>query len=256
MIVILSPAKKLNEAPVDFDYPFSQPQFIPEAGTLIQKLKKISSKKLMQLMNISPVLADTNKVRYEQWSELHQFQNAKPAVFLFNGEAYLGLKASSLSIGDLDYAQDHLRILSGLYGLLKPMDLIHPYRLEMGTNISIQRKKNLYAFWKEKITTALNNDLEKQSSKYLVNVASNEYFSAIDTKKLKADIINCKFLENKNGSYKPVMVFAKRARGMMARFIIQNKIEKPEDLHAFDLDGYTINNQLTKDNNNLIFTRG
>ena len=217
-------------------------------------MKKKKPVQLARLMDISTKLAELNHQRFQAWSLPFTPENAWPAVLMFNGDVYQGLKAETFSVSEFETAQKQLRILSGVYGLLKPLDLIQPYRLEMGTTISIAGKKNLYDFWKAKITAKLNQEFSETGKKVLVNLASNEYFGAIDIKKLKARIITPSFKEHKNGQFQMVSFFAKRARGLMSRFIIQNNISDPEEIKAFDVEGYYFNNVLSK-GDNWIFTR-
>jgi uncharacterized protein len=254
MIIVISPAKSLHEKAPIIHGNYSTAEFLPEAENIVSVLKKKKPAQLSKLMDISPKLADLNYQRFQEWALPFSPENAWQAVLMFNGDVYQGLKAETFSAAEFETAQQHLRILSGVYGLLKPLDLIQPYRLEMGTNISIARKKNLYEFWKTKITAKLNQELAESGQKELINLASNEYFSAIDTRKLKARIITPAFKEHKNGQYQMVSFFAKKARGLMSRFIIQNQITDPEEMKAFDLDGYYFNNQLSKENN-WVFTR-
>lgn len=254
MIIVISPAKSLyNQCPVPFET-FSQLDFLPEAEKVVSLMKKKKPVQLARLMDISPKLAELNHQRFQAWSLPFTPENAWPAVLMFNGDVYQGLKAETFSVSEFETAQKQLRILSGVYGLLKPLDLIQPYRLEMGTTISIAGKKNLYDFWKAKITAKLNQEFSETGKKVLVNLASNEYFGAIDTKKLKARIITPSFKEHKNGQFQMVSFFAKRARGLMSRFIIQNNISDPEEIKAFDMEGYYFNNVLSK-GDNWIFTR-
>lgn len=254
MIVVISPAKSLhNHCPIPFET-FSQLDFLPEAEKVVSVLKKKKPAQLAHLMDISAKLAELNHQRFQAWSLPFTPENSWPAVLMFNGDVYHSLKAETFSVSEFETAQKQLRILSGVYGLLKPLDLIQPYRLEMGTNVSIAGKKNLYDFWKAKITAKLNQEFSETGKKVLVNLASNEYFSAIDTKKLKARIITPSFKEHKNGQFQMVSFFAKRARGLMSRFIIQNNISDPEEMKAFDLEGYFFNNGLSK-GDNWVFTR-
>jgi cytoplasmic iron level regulating protein YaaA (DUF328/UPF0246 family) len=254
MIIVISPAKSLYEkAPILIDKNTSS-DFLPEAEKIVAVLKKKKPAQLARLMDISPKLAELNYHRFQEWALPFTQENSWQAVLMFNGDVYQGLKAETFTATEFDAAQQHLRILSGVYGLLKPLDLIQPYRLEMGTNLGIARKKNLYEFWKLKITSKLNEELAETGQKELINLASNEYFSAIDTKKLKARIITPVFKEHKDGQYQMVSFFAKKARGLMSRFIIQNQITDPEEMKAFDLDGYYFNNQLSK-GDNWVFTR-
>jgi len=254
MILVISPAKTLYEKrPIQLEN-FSSAYFLPEAEKIVSVMKKKKPAQLAKLMDISPKLADLNYQRFQEWALPFSPENAWQAVLMFNGDVYQGLMAETFSTEEFDNAQKQLRILSGVYGLLKPLDLILPYRLEMGTDISIAQKKNLYEFWKSKITAKLNQELSESGQEELINLASNEYFSAIDTKKLKARIITPAFKEHKNGQYQMVSFFAKKARGLMSRFIIQNQITDPEHIKAFDLDGYYFNNQLSK-GDSWVFTR-
>jgi cytoplasmic iron level regulating protein YaaA (DUF328/UPF0246 family) len=254
MLVVVSPAKTLySQCPVLFETA-SQADFLPEAKRIVAVLKKKKPRQLSALMGISPQLAELNYQRFQAWTSDNHSANSWQAVLMFNGDVYQGLQAETFSEAEFETAQKQLRILSGVYGLLKPLDLIQPYRLEMGTAIPIARKKNLYEFWKAKITAKLNQEFAESGGKVLINLASNEYFSAIDTKKLKARIITPAFKEHKNGQFQMVSFFAKRARGLMSRFIIQNNISDPEEIKAFDMEGYYFNNELSKEDN-WIFTR-
>ena len=254
MIVVISPAKTLYEhAPINLGK-YSQSEFLPEAEKIVSVLKKKKPAQLAKMMDISTKLAEQNFHRFQEWSLPFTPENSWQAILMFNGDVYQGLKAETFSNTDFDTAQQYLRILSGVYGLLKPLDLIQPYRLEMGTKITIANKKSLYDFWKTKITTKLNEELAEYGQKELINLASNEYFSAIHIKKLNARIITPAFKEHKDGQYQMVSFFAKKARGLMSRFIIQNQLTDPEELKAFDLEGYYFNNHIPKENN-WVFTR-
>lgn len=254
MIIVISPAKSLyDHSPIQFEI-FTHADFLPEAEKIVSVMKKKKPVQIAKLMGISPKLAELNYHRFQAWSLPFSPENSWQAVLMFNGDVYQGMKAETFSSEEFETAQQNLRILSGVYGLLKPLDLIQPYRLEMGTDLTVARKKNLYEFWKSKITAKLNQELEESGQKVLINLASNEYFSAIDIKKLKSRIITPAFKEHKNGQYQMVSFFAKRARGLMSRFIIQNKITDPDEIKAFDLEGYYFNNQLSK-GDNLVFTR-
>ena len=254
MLVVLSPAKKLNE-----NHPVVEnatvPQFVDDAEKLINSLKKYTPKKLSNLMKLSDALSELNVERYQNWQKNHTEKNAKTAGLIFDGEVYSGLDAKSFSKKEMEYAQNNLRILSGLYGLLRPLDLVHPYRLEMGTKLKVGRKNNLYEFWGDKIVDEINELLSKQKEQTLVNLASNEYFKAVNKKKLNANIVTPVFKDFNNGKYKAVMVYAKKARGMMANYIITNKIEKTEDLKGFDTDGYCFSAEASTENE-LVFLRG
>lgn len=241
MISIISPSKNLNENPSIITNDYTIPDFLNEAEILVEKLRKYSPKKLQNLMSINPKLAELNVSRYMEWNTDFSTENANRAALMFNGEVFNGLQAKTLKEKDLRFAQNHMRILSGLYGVLRPLDLMKPYRLEMGTNISIQRKKNLYNFWGDKLTDKLNEEFENHSEKVLVNLASDEYFDALNPNKLNAKIIKCMFKEERNGKLQFVTVFGKKARGLMLRFIIENQIQKHEDLRAFDTEGYYFN---------------
>lgn len=254
MIILLSPAKTLyDRSPVQLDS-YTESQFMPEAKRIIAVLKKKKPAQLAQLMDISMKLAELNFQRYQTWEPPFNLGNSWQAILMFNGDVYQGLKADTFSDSQFEIAQQNIRILSGVYGLLKPLDLIQPYRLEMGIPISIAGKKNLYEFWKTKITTHLKSELAQSNQNILINLASKEYFSAIDTKKLKTRIITPSFKEHKNGQYQMVSFFAKRARGLMSRFIVLNNITNPEEIKAFDMEGYYFNNQLSKEND-WVFTR-
>lgn len=255
MIAILSPAKNLDlDSPVTTKV-VSQPVFESEAEQLMKGLKKKSNKKIADMMKLSDALASLNYERYQKWSLPFSSENARPAVLSFNGEVYNGLQAKSFSEEQAIYAQDHLRLLSGLHGVLKPYDLIQPYRLEMGTKFNPKRNQtNLYQFWGKKIAMKLNEDLEAQGDDVLVNLASNEYFKAVDRKILKANVITCHFKEAKGDDYKVVMVYAKKARGMMASYILNNKLKSVEELKSFDQDHYQFNEALSTDDE-FTFTR-
>jgi len=254
MIAILSPSKTLDENPHLVTKAYSQPSFLSESAKLAGKLKTFTPAKLRELMNINPALADLNAGRYQEWELPFTPENARPALLMFKGEVFNGLKANTLAEEDLLYAQDHLRILSGFYGILRPLDIIRPYRLEMGTKLKVGRANNLYAFWGGRLTTAVNEALAFQKEKVIVNVASQEYFHALDPEKLNARVVNCHFREERNGKYTFITVYGKHARGMMTRFMIDNRIEHPEDLKAFDSDGYYFNSGMSG-RNDWFFTR-
>ena len=241
MIAIISPSKNLNENPEFITEEHSIPEFLDQSEILVEKLRKYSPKKLQNLMTINPKLAELNVSRYLSWNLPFSIENANRAVLMFSGEVFNGLQAKTLKEKDLVFAQDHLRILSGLYGILKPLDLMQPYRLEMGTDISIHKKKNLYQFWGDKLTQKLNNEFESHKEKVLINLASDEYFNALNKNKLNAKIIKCMFKEEREGKLKFVTVYGKKARGLMVKFMIENRIQNHEDLKAFDLEGYYYN---------------
>ena len=253
MLVLLSPAKKLNEEQQLLDN-CTAPIFVEDSEKLIKSLRKYSSKKLSELMKLSPALSDLNVSRYNSWHTDHT-KNVNPAVLTFNGEVYAGLDAKSFSKQEKEYAQGNLRILSGLYGILKPYDLVHPYRLEMGTKLKVGRNNNLYEFWGDKIVNDINGVLANQKENVIVNLASNEYFKSVNKKKLDTTIVTPVFKDFNNGQYKTVMVYAKKARGMMASYIIKNKIERKEDLIGFDSAGYCYNKDASSENE-IVFYRG
>ncbi|HAH23638.1 MAG TPA: peroxide stress protein YaaA [Prolixibacteraceae bacterium] len=254
MIILLSPAKTLyDHSPVQLEK-YTESQFMPEAKKIIAVMKKKKPAQLAQLLDISFKLAELNFHRFQAWEPPFNLDNSWQSILMFNGDVYQGLKAETFSDSQFETAQQNIRILSGVYGLLKPLDLIQPYRLEMGIPISIAGKKNLYEFWRTKITTLLKTELAQSDQNTLINLASKEYFSAIDTKKLKTRIITPSFKELKGGQYQMVSFFAKRARGLMSRFIVLNNITNPEDIKAFDMEGYYFNNQLSKEND-WVFTR-
>jgi cytoplasmic iron level regulating protein YaaA (DUF328/UPF0246 family) len=253
MRIDISPAKKLNEGIALQDFPATQPLFLEKSQQLIDILSNKDSFEIAELMKLSMKLADLNMQRYQSWHTPFTENNAKQAIFSFAGDVYQGLDAQSLTSNDIHFAQDHLRMLSGLYGLLKPLDLMQAYRLEMGTKLSNPKGNNLYDFWRDTITRQLNQELGNDGT--LINLASNEYFKAIQPQALQADIITPSFKENKSGTHKVVGIYAKKARGLMSRFIIQNRITNVQDIKAFDLDGYTYNPNLS-DSKTWAFIRG
>lgn len=253
MITVISPAKTLDfDSKPNTDH-YTQPAFLKEAAKINKSLRRLKPSGLMELQGISAKLAQLNAERNQQWKPPFTLENAKQAVLAFNGDVYDGLNAGAMTEDELQMAQEKIRILSGLYGLLRPLDLIQPYRLEMGTPFSFAAYPDLYHFWQQKITKTLNQEL-KGSGEVLVNLASQEYFKAIDLSKLKARVIYPVFQDQKNGQYKIISFFAKKARGLMCRFMIKNRISDPEELKAFDLEGYHFNNHLSK-GDTWIFTR-
>lgn len=252
MKIVISPAKSLDfekELPTA-DY--SEPSYLKEATSIQKVLRKKKPKQLMELMDISDKLADLNWQRNQEWATPFTAENARPAVYAFNGDVYLGLDIYTLPLDKVTVLQDKLRILSGLYGLLKPLDLMQPYRLEMGTQLPVGKNKNLYEFWKQKLTKALNKELAK--GELFVNLASNEYFSAVDVKALKVPVITPEFRDYKDGKLKMISFFAKKARGMMVRYILDTNAETLEDLKGFNYEGYKFDASLSK-GNTLVFTR-
>ena len=238
MLVLLSPAKTL-----DFDTPaptpeFSQPRHLDDAAELIKVLRKLSLQQVAELMSLSDKLAALNVARYGSWQPPFTPDNAKQAVYAFQGDVYQGLKAATLDDAGIAFMQRHVRILSGLYGVLQPLDLIQPYRLEMGTKLASRRGDNLYQFWGTSISERLMADLTEFSDKLIINLASQEYFKAVPVKALKAQTYTPVFKDLKNGQYKIISFLAKEARGLMTRFIIDNRISRIDDLKQFDTDGY------------------
>jgi hypothetical protein len=255
MLVVISPAKSLDYKTPSVTSEYTIPELLDESEKLLTRLQKMSPKQLSELMRISPALGELNFERYQSWHQPFTPENAKQAVLAFSGAVYLGLDAPSLSENQLHLLQAKLRILSGFYGVLKPLDLMQPYRLEMGTKLKYQRSEDLYAFWKSKITPKIKEAMAGSGSNVLVNLASNEYYKSIDSKKLGAEIVTPEFKDLKNGTYKMITFFAKKARGLMTRFIVENEIDRIEDLQAFDVDGYHFNPRLSKEGK-PVFTRG
>jgi cytoplasmic iron level regulating protein YaaA (DUF328/UPF0246 family) len=253
MKVLLSPAKALDMDKEINAPSASAPIFMDKSESLVKKLSKFSSKKIGTMMHLSKDLSDLNHERYQSWEADTELNGKNTyAIAAFNGEVYRGFDAPSLSKEKLNEAQDTVRILSGLYGILKPLDIIYPYRLEMGTKWSVTPKTtSLYKFWGTKIADALN---EENEDGIIINLASNEYFKAVDKKALKGRVITPTFKDLKNGEYKTIMVFAKRARGQMARYIVDHSISDPEDIKGFDTDGYRYDENLSSEND-WVFTR-
>lgn len=254
MQIVISPAKTLDyKTPLPYKG-HSDFRFTEEPKELVHKLNTYSVNKLADLMKISQKLAELNFTRFKQWQYPINPHDARQAIFAFKGDVFQGLDSYSLSKNEVDYMQQKLRILSGLYGLLRPLDLILPYRLEMGTNLPVHRTKDLYTFWGDKITDLLKKDMAENHHKVLVNLASNEYFKAIKLENLHSKVITPTFKDLKNGEYKIISIYAKKARGLMTRFIVKNRIEDPEQLKAFDTDGYYYNSRLSS-NEQPVFTR-
>ena len=254
MITLLSPSKKLNLDSQDIIDHYTQCEFIKSAETLANEAKNLTENDLKDLMDISDKLAKLNRERFDRWALPFNQENAKQAVLAFDGGVYSGLKADTFSDKDFTFAQDHLRILSGLYGILKPLDLIQPYRLEMGVGFQNPKGKDLYAFWKESITKSLNKTLKKHSSPIIINCASIEYFSAIDLSKLNGDILSIVFKEYRNDELKFISFNAKKARGLMTQYIMKNKIDKSSDIKDFNYEDYKFDSKLSEDNT-FVFTR-
>ncbi|ABU69948.1 hypothetical protein M892_08160 [Vibrio campbellii ATCC BAA-1116] len=238
MLIVVSPAKTLDyESPLATEK-FTQPDLVSYSKELIEVCRKLTPADVSSLMKVSDKIADLNVGRFQEWSETFTTDNARQAILAFKGDVYTGLEAETLSDADFDYAQDHLRMLSGLYGLLKPLDLMQPYRLEMGTKLANEKGTNLYQFWGNVITDKLNEAIAAQDDNVLINLASNEYFKAVKPKNLDAQVITPIFKDCKNGQYKVISFYAKKARGMMARYIIENRIGSVADLTKFDVAGY------------------
>ena len=252
MLVVISPAKKLDEnCDKNLVTNFTIPPYLEDSKKIIKSLRKYSTDKLSKLMNISEKISLLNYERYIKWSLPFTKKNAHPALLLFQGDVYKGISVGDFKKDDFIYAQKSLRILSGLYGILKPLDLIQPYRLEMGTQIKIGKHNDLYDFWGDEITKAINED---KNSDYLINLASVEYFKSINKEKLNAKLINIIFKEKRNGSYKIIGINAKKARGLMSRYIIKNKISNPMKLKKFKEENYSYNKNLSSDSD-WVFTR-
>lgn len=254
LIAVISPAKLLDDHSRYPQFKTTTCDFLQEAEQLMKKLKKLKPKEIGELMDLSDKLSKDNFDRYQQWGLPFTSKNALPAVHMFKGDVYRGLAAHELSDKDLYWSQDHIRILSGVYGLLRPMDLIQPYRLMMGTPFGVSGElSNLYKFWGSKLAEKLNDEISPKGT--LINLASSEYFKAVQLTALKRKVVHCEFKEKKAGGYSVVSVYAKIARGRMARFIIDRKIKKHEDLKAFDVDGYRFNPSLSTESE-YVFTRG
>jgi hypothetical protein len=254
MLMVISPAKTL-----DFDSPLatsknSQPRLLDQSQQLINELQKLAPHDISTLMSVSDKIGTLNFDRFQAWQQPFNEDNARAAVLAFKGDVYTGMQAETFQASDFNFAQKHLRILSGLYGLLRPLDLMQAYRLEMGTKFVNKNGKNLYQFWDNKITTILNEDIKDSGSKELINLASNEYFKSVQLKYLDSEVITPIFKDFKNGKYKIISFYAKKARGMMAAYIIKNKIKNAEDIKSFNIDGYRFDNDMTRDNN-WVFTR-
>ena len=255
MIAIVSPAKSLDfESKPTYDFS-TKPVFSEEANYLAKKLESLSKKKLKSLMSISDNLTELNYQRYKNWNFNGSTTNKKQAIYAFTGDVYRGFDVDQLNKADVEYAQNHFRILSGMYGVLKPMDLMQPYRLEMGTKWQITKaKSNLYDYWGKKITEQLNEDLKGFTPKVLVNLASNEYFKAVQPEHFDGDIVDIAFKDEKNGEYKIIAIYAKVARGAFARFMIKSRASSIDDLKLFKEDGYAFDANLSSEKE-LVFTR-
>src|SRR5471032_2628342 len=254
MLMVISPAKTL-----DFDTPpvtqrFTQPQYLDHSQELIVQLRQLSPQQIAELMDLSDKLSGLNAARFGSWTPAFTPENAKQALLAFKGDVYTGLQAENFTDADFSYAQDHLRMLSGLYGLLRPLDLMMPYRLEIGIRLENAHGTNLYSFWGDVLTEKLNTLLSQQGDKVLINLASDEYFKAVKPAKLDGEIIKPVFLDQKNGNYKVISFYAKKARGLMSRFIIKERLTKASQLRDFALEGYQYDAARSQ-NNELVFTR-
>jgi cytoplasmic iron level regulating protein YaaA (DUF328/UPF0246 family) len=254
MLTVISPAKTL-----DFDTPtvtnaFSQPVHLTQSRKLVRRMRQLSGQELSKLMHVSENIADLNQHRFKKWKTPFNPDNARQAIFAFKGDVYIGLDAYTMTEQNVEFAQDHLRILSGLYGVLRPLDLMQAYRLEMGTRIDTDMGNNLYQFWNGRITRTLNQELKQSGSNALINLASNEYFKSIKPKLLKADVITPVFKDYNKGKYQVIGFFAKKARGLMARYMIDNEIDNPAALKDFGAEGYAFNKAMS-DSHEWVFTR-
>ena len=238
MLALISPAKTLDYETTLPTEQFTLPRLLEQSELLIEDCQKLSATDIASLMSVSEKIATLNVGRFHDWQADFNFSNARQAIFAFKGDVYTGLDAYQLNDQSIQFAQEHLRMLSGLYGLLRPLDLMMPYRLEMGTKLQNIRGHNLYEFWGDIITNLINEDLQQSQSELLVNIASDEYYKSVKESKIKAEIIKPVFLDQKHGKYKVISFYAKKARGLMARYIIENQLERLEDLKAFNIDGY------------------
>ncbi|MDA3954015.1 MAG: peroxide stress protein YaaA [Bacteroidales bacterium] len=254
MITVISPAKTLDFKRDVQTKQYSQPYFLKDSEVLIKELRKLNPKDIVRIMKVSNDIAFLNFERNLSWRIPFTIDNAKQAILAFNGQVFIGLNSKTLTENELLFAQDNFRILSGLYGALKPLDLMQAYRLEMGIPLKNPRGKNLYEFWGTKITETINSELQDHKYKVLINLASKEYYKVIKPKLIKGEIITPVFKEEKGSNYKVIAVYAKNARGLMSRFIIQNGIENPEDIKAFDSEDYLYNQDLSTENE-WVFTR-
>jgi cytoplasmic iron level regulating protein YaaA (DUF328/UPF0246 family) len=254
MIILLSTSKTLKMEKALNTNLYTQPIFIKEASALIKELIKYPPPEMEALMKVNSKLAEQNFMRHIRWKENHDLSNSKQALLAYDGAVYQGLRAGDLSQQQLSFANDHFIIFSGLYGALRPLDLIQPYRLEMGTKLKNRQGNNLYSFWKHKLTTYLKKELQRQNDNILIDLASKEYSSVIDMSKINVNVITPVFKDYKNGTHKVITIYTKRARGLMSRFIIENNIILPSELKEFNEEGYSYNEYLSS-NAELVFTR-
>lgn len=253
-MIVISPAKKLNFDQQNIELKTTSPYFLNKTNELVSNLKKLQPEEFKLLMNLSDKLTELNYKRFQDFSTVGEIKNKKPAIFAFSGDTYSGLSSEEFSKIELNYAQSHLRILSGLYGLLKPLDLIQPYRLEMGTKTNELINKSLYSFWTDEISEKINEDLKINKSKFLFNLSSNEYFKSIDTSKIEAEIVTPHFYVKKNGDLRPSGMFSKKCRGAMAKMIIKNKVDNLKSLENFSEYGYKFDPKHSK-KNTLVFIK-
>ncbi|WP_054178455.1 peroxide stress protein YaaA [Trabulsiella odontotermitis] len=254
MLILISPAKTLDyQSPLATDR-YTQPELLDHSQQLIREARKLSAPQIARLMGISDKLADLNATRFHDWHPDFTPQNARQAILAFKGDVYTGLQAEKFSDADFDFAQQHLRMLSGLYGVLRPLDLMQPYRLEMGIRLENKKGKDLYQFWGDTITSKLNEALNAQGDDIVINLASDEYFKSVKPKLLKGSIIKPVFLDEKNGKFKVISFYAKKARGLMSRYIIENRLTKPEQLTGFNSEGYFFDGDASA-NGELVFKR-
>lgn len=253
MKLVVSPAKSLNETDKLPTSNFSETVFKDDAARIIEKLVGMTKSDIAQLMNISDKLADLNYGRYQEFKKEHTVENSRPAIYMFNGDVYSGIDAYTIAESKIEKLQNSLRILSGLYGVLKPLDLIQPYRLEMGTKLAIGDHKNLYDFWQKQVTQQLNSELKKDE--LFINLASQEYFKAIDTQLLNAKVISPVFKDFKNGTLKIISFYAKKARGLMVRYLIDHDVNSLEDVLGFDYEGYHYSEEHTTKETEPVFIR-
>ena len=255
MLLVISPAKKLDaSSPLPKKLTTTQPALLDDAAQLIEQLKPLAPHDVSALMKLSDALGTLNYERFQKWHLPFENNNARPAVLTFAGDVYQGLDAATFNTADFKFAQQHLRILSGLYGVLRPLDLMQAYRLEMGTRFANDRGANLYAFWGQKVTELLNAQIAELNTKTLINLASSEYFKVVKPKQLNATVIEPVFKEYKNGDYKIISFFAKKARGLMSAYSIKNKLTHADDLKAFDTEGYAYNAAISSAHQ-WVFTR-
>lgn len=255
MLILISPAKNLDYKKSYMISDFSMPEYTKQASELITTLRDLSVADLIKLFKVNPQLAQLNYERFREWHLPFSTENARQAIFAFNGEVYNGLNVRTLSGMEVDFAQNHLRILSGLYGILKPLDLIQPYRLEMGIPIETRNAKNLYEFWDDRIRKNIEKTIKASTEEeVIINLASAEYVKSIQRKKIKTRIIDFEFVEMRNGKFKPITIYMKKARGMMARYAIQNRITHAEDLKGFDAEGYAYAEEFSE-KNKWVFVR-